>query len=371
MPLEITPYSPNHVASVLELNARFAKLETAYHFPESPVPVWLPKLSERKIFQEFFVASDAGTVRGGYIFKRQDFWLQGKVLSLGNLSLPLSEGFLDPKYVSLGVSLYLHAIKHEPRMYVLGIGYREEPFAKLLVNAGWTIWDVPFFVKIIKPSRALRNIGPLRRTATRRCILDALAFTGIGSLAVRAGQYLLSRKHRQPVVDYRSESFTTFDTWVNELWQETQQQYSLSAVRDAETLNILYPESSRFLRLRVVQSDHIVGWATMLCTQMRDHKFFGNLKVGTVVDCDALPEAATAVVLAAEKRLREAGAEIVLTNQAHENWQAAVRAAGFVERPSNFLFAVSKKFKEVMNTTPEEMSRIHWTRGDGNGPFNL
>ena len=61
------------------------------------------------------------------------------------------------------------------------------------------------------------------------------------------------------------------------------------AKRDAATLDCLYPPSDpRFIRIR---TDH--GWAVLLDTPMSAHKQFGDLRVGTIVDCLAPPEEAT------------------------------------------------------------------------------
>ena len=63
-----------------------------------------------------------------------------------------------------------------------------------------------------------------------------------------------------------------------------------SPQRDAATLDQLYPPSDpRFLRVRAVG-----GWAVLLDTRMQDHKQFGDMRVGTIVDCLAPPESATA-----------------------------------------------------------------------------
>ena len=371
MSIAITAYAPEHESAVQAFNARLRQADVLYHFPESHVPTWLPKLPGRNLFQEFYVATEGATVRGGYLFKRQDFVLGDRVRSLGNLSLPLSEGVLEPRFISLGVSLYLHAIRREPMAYSLGIGYREEAFAKLLLTAGWQLWDVPFFVRIVRPAAFLRKVAALRTTVARRCVLDALAYSGLGSLGIRGLQALTARKHRRTVADYHSESFQAFDASTDELWEQTKGQYSLSAVRDAETLNILYPANSRFVRIRVLREGKLVGWTVVLNSQMQGHKFFGDLKVGTLVDCDALPEAAPAVVAAAVRHLQQDNSDVIITNQSNLTWQAAVRAAGFIERPTNFLFAASKSLLGELQAVPDARSRLHMTRGDGNGPFNL
>ena len=83
----------------------------------------------------------------------------------------------------------------------------------------------------------------------------------------------------------------------------------------------------------VKEAGHPVGWAAGLNTQMRDHKYFGNLRVGTVLDCVAAPEAAGPVVWLSARMLARAGADVVLTNQQHLLWRNAFRHAGFFPGP--------------------------------------
>ena len=105
---------------------------------------------------------------------------------------------------------------------------------------------------------------------------------------------------------------------------------SFGVVRDTSTLDTLYPlGSGRTLAWVVKEAGRPVGWAAGLNTQMRDHKYFGNLRVGTVLDCVAAPEAAGSVAWLSARMLARAGADVVLTNQQHLLWRNAFRHAGF------------------------------------------
>src|ERR1700730_3908188 len=103
------------------------------------------------------------------------------------------------------------------------------------------------------------------------------------------------------------------------------------AVRDSETLNILYPASSnRFLCYKVTHGSTVLGWAVLLDTQMRDHKHFGNLRVGSIVECLALPEQSFAVVRAATQLPEARGADLIVPNQSSAAWGTALQSAGFL-----------------------------------------
>ena len=86
------------------------------------------------------------------------------------------------------------------------------------------------------------------------------------------------------------------------------QLFSLIALRDSGTLNRLYPPANgRFLASAASRAGKLVGWAVVLDSQMSGHKQFGNMRVGSIVDCLAEPEDAaavsiTAVVFSPERR---------------------------------------------------------------------
>ncbi|HET9831041.1 MAG TPA: hypothetical protein VFP91_05015, partial [Vicinamibacterales bacterium] len=112
----------------------------------------------------------------------------------------------------------------------------------------------------------------------------------------------------------------------------------------------------------------IVGWTVALNTQMREHNHFGNLRVATVLDAMALPGAAVAVASQVRRALAADGADLVVTNQTHEQWLDAFRRSGFLSGPSNYLFAMSKVLSQSVG---DAVSRVHVTRGDGDGRIHL
>jgi hypothetical protein len=104
---------------------------------------------------------------------------------------------------------------------------------------------------------------------------------------------------------------------------------------------------------------------------MRDHKHFGNLRVGSIVECLALPEQSFAVVRAATHLLEARGADLIVPNQSSAAWGTALQSAGFLQGPLNFRFAASRELAKLLDLLPTTIANIHLTRGDGAGPVNL
>jgi len=346
---------------VREFNRRLrAGGETEFEFPEDSVPAWLPKKDDRRIFQELFVAATEESVHGGYIIKTQPFSIGGEERPIGYYHLPLSEGIVDKAYGLLGSQLLLDALRRQPLMYALGMGGFDRPLPRMLKGIGWSLASVPFYFRVVHPARFLRNIQPLRRTKLRRLAADAAAFSGIGHVAVRAMQ-------RGRIARSTPEIVHEFSSWADDLWSRRHAEYAMVGSRDAATLNVLYPShSERFIKIRVGE-----GWAVLLDTQMRKHKYFGDMRVGTIADCFASPRDAHSVVSAATAVLEQRGVDLIVSNQSHSNWCAALRGTGFRAGPSNFLFAASKKLMALLGSLEDNFGRIHLTRGDGDGPIHL
>ncbi len=340
-------------------------------FPESPLPEWLPQVDGHEIFHEYFVAVDDDAVRGAYILKHQPFWVGGQRLRMSQFRLPLSEGQFDKQFAALGVQLYLDAVRKQKMLYTVGIGGYQESFAHLLINAGWKTCVVPFFFRVFHPRRFLQNIVYLRTTRLRRLALDAMALSGLGAVAVHAYQAMKTRRPSHlPAVAMSEES--GFGAWADEIWEAAKSDYSLVAERDSTILNILYPASDpRWIRLKVTCEGKVVGWAVLLNVPMCDHNYFGNMRVGSLVDCLAVPGMEDKVIAAAIRHLKSQDAEIFVTNLSHYRWRAAAESQGLCPATSNFIFAASKPVAQIVESVDEKMDRVHMTRGDGSGPQNL
>jgi hypothetical protein len=320
----------------------------------------------RRIYQEFYLAVDGNDVRGAYILKFQDFSVRGEVRPVVYYHLPISEGIVNKTYSSVGVHMLRSAMKAQPLLFCLGMGGFDRPLPQMLKALGWNLCAVPFFFRVYHPARFLRQIAGLRQTAGKRLLADLAAMSGIGSIGIRIlqGRQALDGSAQTEVI-------TEFGSWADELWQQARGGYALAASRTSDNLNVLYPAGKSFLCLRVSRGSEPLGWVVMLDTQMQNNKYFGNLRVGSIVDCFASGENARAVVQAGAAFLGSRGVDLVISNQQHAAWTGAMKSAGFLSGPSNFIFAASRPLSELLSPFDQTQSQVHFTRGDGDGPVNL
>lgn len=369
MAIRIQPYTEDKVPAVKAFNQRLAAggIPPEFHFPASHIPYWLPSLASRRIYQDYYLAVDDQIVRGGFILKYQDFLIRGATRKLAYYHLPVSEGIVDKKFAGAGVHMLRAALQMEPALFALGMGGFDRPLPMMLKSMRWQMRAVPFFFRVNHPNRFLRQIAALRSTLPRRVAGDLAALTGTGWIGIKTTQWMRSKQN--PQLD--AETIDSFGTWSDSLWQQCAPAYAMIGCRDSATLNVLYPPGKNLLCLKVGDANHPLGWAVVLDTQMRENKYFGNLRVGTIADCLASPDDAPGVVAAATRVLEKRGVDLVVSNHSHQAWRRAFRSAGYFEGPSNFIFAASPALSESLQPFPETASRIFLNRGDGDGPINL
>ena len=367
--IRIRPATTEFAAAVRAFNTRLAAQGVPYQFPEPPPSGAAPTHASGESHDARYVAVDRdGMVRGGYTIKLRNYCVRGETRSLGFYRLPLSEGLVDSRYGLIGARLLADALKRQPDLFVLGIGGFQESLARMLGSLGWSLQEVPLYFRIVHPSRFSRGIRHLRGTALRRLALDAAAVTGIAW----AGALLLQRKARQHDPATTSDIVQRFGDWADAIWEAAQSQHLLVGSRDAATLNALYPAADRrFIRVRVCRNGGALGWALLLNTQMSDDKYFGSLRVGTIVDCLARSPHTRAVVAEAVAVLRERGVDLIVSNQSAECWGDALRAEGFVKWRSGFLFGASRNLAARLALGNTGLLQVHLNRGDGDGPIHL
>lgn len=352
MSIEIRPFSAEWRAAVQEFNGRLARVRM--QLPEDPDTEMMPG-------SRMYVAVENGEVRGGYILRAQDFCFRGEPRRVAHYRLPISEGVINRSYARVGPLLLRSALRQEPLLYALGMGGYHHPLPRMLQAMGWTLSPVPFFFRIVRPARFLRKTQALRRSWLRAALMDIAAFTGAGWLGIRLLQWSLTQRSAAFAV---CKETGDFGGWADEIWDEARGEYGMAAARDTQTLRSIYPASStRFLRMRVNRA----GWAVLIDTPMQNDQYFGDLHVGTIVDCMAKPDDAAAVIRAARAALEQRGVDLIISNQSHASWAAALRADGFLPGPSNFLFAASRQLAALASP----ISELHLNRGDGDGPVHL
>jgi hypothetical protein len=370
MAIAIQPYTKDRIAAVQAFNQRLAAGGVApeFHFPESHIPYWLPPLDGRRLFQEYYVAVEGDAVRGAFILKHQDFSLSGASEPVVYYHLPVSEGIVNKSYAGVGVFMLRSAIKMRPMLFALGMGGFDRPLPTMLKAMGWSLSAVPFYFRVHHASRFLRQIAPLRRSPVRRALANLAALTGAGSLAIKAAQSLRTKSR---VRSLRTEIVRNFASWADDLWQHNASRYPLIADRSGDALNILYPPDKNFVCLKITREGEVLGWAVLLDTQMRDNKYFGNLRVGTIADGFAAPEHAAQVIQAGTQILEERGVDLTIANHSNTAWGTAFLSNGYFKGPSNFIFAASKPLAEKLAPIETNRPNIYFMRGDGDGPVNL
>jgi len=365
--IAIQPYAKEHEPAVREFNQRLRQSsgDRDLVFSETAVPRWFPPAPDAPVWNEFFVATDGSSVRGAYGLKQETFFVRGKGLHrVACYHHALSEGIVDRAYASVGGLLVRDALARQPLLYALGMGGADRPLAKMLRALGFTLTTVPFLFRVIHPNKFLREMQALRSARGRALLMNVAAATGLGWLAIKTLQGVAGLRGRAG--NSRAEQVSEFSTWADDLWIGARESVSMAAVRDANTLRHLYEAGNEHLtRLKVSRNGAAIGW-DVVGERRKDAKF-GSMRVGSVVDCWAMPENAVPVVKTAIRALEERGMDLIVSNQSHQAWRSAFTNSGFLEGPSNFVLATSKKLTELLQPIDETRPSFHVTRADGDG----
>ncbi len=366
------PDSPPHSAAARRFNERLTKGGYGeFCFAEKHSSQVLPKAPDRATWIEYFLAVDEGPeVRGGYILRYQPWFARGRALDLVSLKLPVSEGVIDRTYAMLGVTLLQDAAQRAPSLYALGMGGVRNKLPRILQRLGWHVVEVPFFFRVCRAPRVLRQTKPMRNTALRARLCDAAALTGAGSLAFA----MLQRWRQRPasLTDVAVTLEPDFGDWCDPIWRACHASYDWAGQRDVRTLPLLYAnDDARYIRMHVRRAGMSIGWVLGLCTDVRGHKQFGDLRLASLVDGMAKPGDAAVVVHAATRHLESLQPDLIVSNQLHAHWQKAVMRAGFLSGPSNFALALSPHAYESLRSRGGSLDGMLINRGDGDGPGNL
>ena len=321
-------------------------------------------------FRHFVVVDDAGEVRGGYFLRIQPFWIRGQVHTVAHYNAPLSEGIIDKRFTAAGPLMLAHALDQQPLLFAMGMGGRDRPLPRMLAALGWSILDTPFYFKILNSRRFIQNAGPLRSSPGQRFISDVLAFSGLGSLMVKTVQRIRTRIGFESHLS--AQPLPEFSAWADCVWRESAPQYSWSAVRTADYLRFIYPPAEpAYYGVQLTDGGRPAAWVQMLDCRLRDRSYFGALRVAALVDGVGPAAAIPAMIHSAVEAARARQADLIFSNQMHQDWTATLKAAGFWRGPSNYLLALSKPLRKLLEPLDEAIPRIHFNRGDGDGRVNL
>jgi hypothetical protein len=367
MQLRLEILGKEHESATRRFNARLraARAPVDFFFPEtvSVVAAGFPLVSKR-----YYVVLEGDEVRGGAYLQDQPMLVGGTVCNVRNIQSPLSEGIVNSKYSSVALFMMKELERHNPFLYSIGMGSELNRYPRLLKALGWTVATVPLFFRVRRASQFIRNLQLLRRNSFRRLASDVSAYSGLGPLMIYAYQ-AINAKRAIPAASY--DRVHRFDGWADEIWDVARREISFSIEHTSTVLNVLFPvKCERLSRIRIIVDGVAVGWAALLISNFHDHRHFGEMRVGTIVDGMAFPRYERHVVAAALRALSEDSVDLVISNQTHELWQNAFRGAGFFTARSTFLLGLSRKLSAEIPIS-SELRRIHVNRADGDGLSTL
>jgi hypothetical protein len=363
--LQFVPFSPEYALAAQRFNQRMRERNapTDFLLPEQAESV---RKSSDVIRWQHYVAAEGGEVRGGVLEMDQPGWLNGRDVRALNFQSPLSEGIADGNNLMVGMQLVKFMQKRSEAAFVVGMGAATNPLPRLLKAAGWSVREVPFLFRVHRAGAFLREVKPLQTTAARRLAARLAAASGLGALALAVKQ----RNRIRGDVAVRVEK--QWGAWADEIWEQIKSGYVFCVRRDRATLESLYDTADPRITILVMsEGQKVLGWAVCQQTEMKDNRYFGNMRVTSLLDCAALKGSVPLVAAAADREAGRLGADLVLVNHSLPTWVEAFKSAGFLSRPSNFLLAMSKPLTAAIEASPSGSAAIHITRGDGDGRINL
>ena len=167
-----------------------------------------------------------------------------------------------------------------------------------------------------------------------------------------------------------SEEIETFDHDLDFIWENAKQYNSFIAVRNYQYLKTVYSDK-KFIKLKFFHDNKIVGWSICLCTNVNDHKQFGHMRLGSIIDCLSLKGYERSIISKTSEILKKKEVDLIISNQSHIFWKNALKMNSFIRGPSNFIFASSRMLSDKLINNAKSRDHIHLTRGDGDGPINL
>ncbi len=201
--------------------------------------------------------------------------------------------------------------------------------------------DGTVFFRVENGFRFSKNSQLFRKRRLHRLALDFAAFSGAAAVMARVvhlvSKKLCAARAEERVagnLDVFAESFTEFGCWADDIRRECSGQDAMGALPGAAELNALYsPNDRRFVCIRVLRHDHTIGWAVLLNEKMRANRLLGDMHIGCIVDCMALPGEQSAVIEEATRLLRRRGVDLIATKQSDGWWRKACGMAGFIKAP--------------------------------------
>lgn len=368
MPTLIREALLDDAESIRQFNSRLEKAGVTFAFPASSSELMQKEPGAETPHQVAYILSDGPAIRGAYVLKTEQVFVDGQKFAVGNYQLPLSEGIVDRKYAMVGVQLIKDALSRQPKLYCLGMGNTARPLPRLLSKLGWTVSKVPFLFRIENARAFTKEIRWLRQRTDLRFLLDLARHTGTLAAMIGMGRAQRRLFAASAAADESFAEVTEFDEEIDQLFFNVRAEYGLMCDRRAAAMRARLPaDEPKLLRMLLRRSGKLAGWAVVSISQLSNHTQFGNMKLGCLVDGLAASADVGSLVAQACRRLEQAQCDLLVSNQTHPVWIAALRKQGFFQGPSNFILALSPPLAAQQT----EVAPAHFNRADGDGPINL
>lgn len=370
MSIRVRRFEPDDAPAIDRLNARLAACGiTDRVYPEAATT--FAEARGDALSQELYVAVDNDEVRGGVWLHEHQFIHRAQVIRAGWLKYPVSESLINREYGGVPGALLVTLTRRQPEIMALGMGHRTTPIAQLLCSLGWGIIDVPFYAAPVRLARLLGHLPELRSVRWLERWAKIAARTGLATAAAAPINALRRVRTGLLLKDVVVSPVSAFGPWADAIWTDARDRYGFIARRDAAMLNQFYSQDfPRLTRLRVMQRNADIGW---ICVTLANpasqaaRREFGELRVGLLADALGIPANAPVILAAGMRHLVSQGADVIVTNQMHPSWRRPLRYLGFVQRPTNFLFAYSRRIAGRL-ADEIEAGDLFLNRGDCDGP---
>jgi hypothetical protein len=364
---------PEDAPEIEAFNARMAAAGHPHRVEPAHVFEALPDAAGGPIVQVRYLCLVDGRVRGAVSLREQSFSIcGGPGAQVAFFGYPLSEGIIAPDFAMVGMLIQREVLRRYPLVYGLGAGSLDAPVAQMMTRTGWSGDPVPFHFKVVRAAPFLREARVLR-SGRRGAAMDLAAATGLGAAGLAALQVAQGARGR----GYRLrgltiEPFTGWEPWADHLWQAVRGRYTLIGDRSVAALKALYPaEHPHIRKVRVTANGRILGWVAVSVARLSEHRQFGNLMLGALVDMLAAPEDAAAVIGAGASVAEAAGADLVVMNNASPVWSRAAAEVGLLSAATNYFLFQSPKLRVLAGEAGRHGAGPFFTRGDGDGPVHL
>jgi hypothetical protein len=319
------------------------------------------------VYRRMMIAVDGREIRAAMLLYHHNVFINGERRDFCWADMPISEGIVNRKYSLAIIQLMKKVTASQPFLMTVGVGTPEVEAFRFLVKFGWRRRLAPFFFYPVRVTKTLLGLGYLKERPNLRYAALLGAFSGAG--AGLRGLLSLRRRLASTLSACQISEERVFSDWADHIFTTALPEYAAAIRSDAATLNIVYPpDNPGYTRLRARRkgSKEDVGWIVVAIKQMKGNRYFGDLKVGTLVDGFGRIADAPALVAAGINHLAESGVDIIVANFLHSAWALACRRSGMIAGPSNYNLFVSPGGPLLReDSCPPE--QIHIARGHGDG----